>query len=106
MRAHFLAPAVAFLALIPALPATAAGPSAAPAIAATAWASSVIKDEHLRPLKGTLHANAIPNQLPAGAQPPAPGAASRARPAAAREAEALFALAYLRSDSVTTIVRH
>src|SRR3989442_782965 len=106
MRAHFLAPAVAFLALIPALPATAAGPSAAPAIAATAWASSVIKDEHLRPVKGTLHANAIPNQLPAGAQPPAPGTASRARLAAASDPNAFLTLPYVGWHSVTSIFDH
>ena len=77
MRAHFLVPVVAFLALIPALPATAAGPSVAPMMTAAAAPSSGIKDEHLRPVKGTLRADAIPNQLPANAQPPAPGTASR-----------------------------
>src|SRR2546430_11461664 len=73
---------------------------------AAAAASSGIKDEHLRPVKGTLRADAIPNQLPAGPQPSVPGTASRARLAAASDPNAFLTLPYVGWHSVTSIFDH
>src|SRR5438105_15468698 len=106
MRAHFLALTVAFLAMIPAVPASAANPTSARAVAAAAPASSPIKDEHVRPVNGTLHANAIPDQMPGWAQPGAPASATRSRLATASNPNAFLTLPYVGWHSTTSVFDH
>ena len=106
MRAHFLALTVAFMAMIPAVPASAANPSSAPALPAAIPASSPIKDEHVRPVKGTLHAQAIPDQMPAWAHPGTPASATRSRLAAASNPNAFLTLPYVGWHSTTSVFDH
>jgi hypothetical protein len=96
MRAHLLALTVAFLGLVPAVPASAANsPSAHP-----------IKDEHVRPVKGTLHTQAIPDQMPAWAQPGTSASATRSRVAPASNPNAFMTLPYVGWHSTTSVFDH
>src|ERR1700694_565175 len=106
MRAHFLALTVAFMAMIPAVPASAANPSSAPAVAAAIPATSPIKDEHVRPVKGTLHPNAIPDQMPAWAQPGTPASARKSRVATSSNPNAFLTLPYVGWHSTTSVFDH
>src|SRR5882762_2195462 len=108
MRAHLVALTVAFMALIPAVPASAASPPAARPVAAVAPASSPIKDEHVRPVKGTLHAHALPEQLPAWARQGTPAGAGAARVSSttASNPNAFMTLPYVGWHSTTSVFDH
>lgn len=106
MRAHFLALTVAFMAMIPAVPASAANLSSAPAVAAAIPASSPIRDEHVRPVKGTLHVQAIPDQMPAWARPGTAASATRSRQANSSNPNAFLTLPYVGWHSTTSVFDH
>jgi murein DD-endopeptidase MepM/ murein hydrolase activator NlpD len=116
MRGHFLALTVALLGLVPAVPASAANPPVSRAVAAVLptasptarlSAASPIKDEHVRAVQGTLHARAIPDQMPAWAQPGAPASASKSRLSpATSNPNAFLTLPYVGWHSTTSIFDH
>jgi hypothetical protein len=94
--------------LVPAVPASAANLPAARAVPATTLTTSPIKDEHVRPVKGTLDAHAIPDQMPAWAKPGSPATAitSRLSPATASNPNAFLTLPYVGWHSTTSVFDH
>jgi len=109
MRAHLLALSVALIGLAPAVPAAASGaPVAAPRTAASVspstLATSPIKDEHVRPVSGTLQAHPIPIQVPTSALP---GTLTRARLSATTSTDPAFlTLPYVGWHSINSIFDH
>ena len=106
MRAHLFALTVALMGLTPAVPASAANPPAARVATAVSPASSPIKDEHVRPVTGTLRAHAIPDQLPAWTQPGSSVASQPRISAAATSANAFLTLPYIGWHSITSVFDH
>ena len=106
MRAHLFALTVALMGLTPAVPASAANPPAARVVTAVSPASSPIKDEHVRPVTGTLRAHAIPNQLPAWTQPGSSVASQPRISAAATSSNAFLTLPYIGWHSITSVFDH
>src|SRR6266516_7853369 len=104
MRAHVFVLTVALMGLTPAVPASAANRPAARVVTAVTPASSPIKDEHVRPVTGTLRAHAIPDQLPAWTQPGSSVASQPRISAAATSANALLTLADIDWDSLTAVL--
>src|SRR3989441_5855921 len=106
MRAYLFALTVALMGLTPAVPASAANPPAARVVPAVSPASSPIKDEHVRPVTGTLRAHAIPDQLPAWTQPGSSVASQPRISAAAASSNAFLTLPYIGWHSITSVFDH